>query len=89
MSKETNDWTSKWADEVFSQEAVHKGSAIFEDRDGANTLKVFPGHTPKTLDIGTWWDGNDGEWTPEYLTVNLDKADVTDLIATLTAWMEN
>lgn len=81
---------SKWTDEVFNQEAMHSGAAIFEDREGANTLKVFPNRETQqpTLDIGTWWDGNDGEWTPEYLTVNLDRSDVTDLRDTLTAWLE-
>lgn len=79
---------SKWVDEVMNKEAKHEGSAVFEDMTGCEaTLKVFP-EQPKHLSVGVWWDGNDGEWTPEYLTVTLDRNDVKDLIATLTRWLE-
>lgn len=78
---------SKFTDEVWTQKARHKGTVVFEDGDGATTLKVFEG-VDKTLEIGAWWDGCGGEWTPEYLTVNLDRSDVTDLRDHLTKWLE-
>lgn len=78
---------SKYLDESLHRKAQHTGTVTFED--DTNTLKVFTNDaTPKpTLEIGSWWDGCGGEWTPEYLTVNLDRSGVLDLRDTLTLWL--
>jgi hypothetical protein len=77
-----------WLEEVWNKEAQSDEALVLEDVDGSDTtVKVFPAHGGKDLDIGSWWDGNDGEWTPEYLTITMDKAAVIKLRDRLNDWL--
>lgn len=80
---------SKWIDEVFTKKAVHRKTIVLEDIDqeSGTTLKVFPGPEGKGLEIGAWWDGNGGEWTPEYLTITMDKEAAIRLRDHLNDWL--
>ena len=80
---------SKYVDEARSREAVYPDTLVFTEGD-ENAVKVFASDltSEPTLEVGAWWDGNSGEWSPEYLSVNLDRSDVTKLRDHLTKWLE-
>jgi hypothetical protein len=50
--------------------------------------RTMVGFNPDSGDISGYWDGCDGEWTPEWLGANFDRAAVTHLRDHLTAWLE-
>jgi len=52
-----------------------------EDRTGVS-------FNADSVDISGYWNGNDGEWTGEWLGANFDRAAVEHLRDHLTAWLE-
>lgn len=50
--------------------------------------RTLVGFNEDSVDIAGWWDGNDGEWTGEWLGANFDRAAVEHLHGLLGAWLE-
>jgi hypothetical protein len=63
-------------------------SVIYGNGGDDSEDRTLVGFNPDSVDISGYWSGNDGEWTPEWLGANFDRAAVTHLRDHLTAWLE-